>query len=76
MSDFIAGLYRLPLGGSGNSAAPAAVADGAVPAAMAPASSAQKYASIYVNRGLGTIGMPIRIEVPPEITVITLRSEV
>ncbi len=31
---------------------------------------------IYVNRGLGTIGAPIRLGVPPEITLITLRRAV
>lgn len=30
-------------------------------------------ASIYVNRGLGTVGAPVRIGVPPEITLLTLR---
>ena len=29
--------------------------------------------TIYVNRGLGTIGAPVRLGVPPEITLITLR---
>ncbi|MGH9759318.1 MAG: metallophosphoesterase [Blastocatellia bacterium] len=29
---------------------------------------------LYVNRGLGTTGPPIRINAPPEITVITLRT--
>ena len=28
---------------------------------------------LYVNRGLGTIGFPGRIEMRPEITVLTLR---
>jgi len=28
---------------------------------------------LYVSRGLGTVGAPIRINVPPEITLITLR---
>lgn len=28
---------------------------------------------IYVNRGLGTVGPPMRIGMPPEITVLTLR---
>ncbi len=32
--------------------------------------------SIYVNRGLGTIGAPVRLGVPPEITLITLRRAV
>ena len=29
--------------------------------------------ALYVNRGLGTIGAPIRLGVPPEITLLTLR---
>lgn len=29
---------------------------------------------LYVNRGLGVIGLPFRLFAPPEITVITLRS--
>lgn len=29
---------------------------------------------LYVNRGLGTVGPPLRIGMPPEITVITLRA--
>jgi predicted MPP superfamily phosphohydrolase len=28
---------------------------------------------IYVNRGIGTTGVPVRIGIPPEITLITLR---
>jgi uncharacterized protein len=28
---------------------------------------------LYVNRGLGTVGAPVRLGVPPEITLITLR---
>lgn len=30
--------------------------------------------TLYVNRGLGTIGLPIRFDCPPEITLITLRA--
>lgn len=29
---------------------------------------------IYVNRGLGTVGPPVRVGINPEITVITLKS--
>lgn len=29
---------------------------------------------LYVNRGIGTVGPPMRIGIPPEITVFTLRS--
>ena len=28
---------------------------------------------LYVNRGLGTVGLPFRLNCPPEITLITLR---
>ncbi len=30
-------------------------------------------AALYVNRGLGTLGFPVRLGVPPEITLLTLR---
>ena len=33
-----------------------------------------KTSYLYVNRGLGTFGVPMRIGVPPEITLLTLRS--
>jgi predicted MPP superfamily phosphohydrolase len=36
--------------------------------------SANRVASLYVNRGLGTIGTPVRLGVPPEITLLTLRK--
>jgi len=29
---------------------------------------------LYVNRGLGTVGLPFRLDCPPEITVVTLRT--
>jgi uncharacterized protein len=29
--------------------------------------------TLYTNRGLGTIGLPIRFDCPPEVTLITLR---
>ncbi len=29
---------------------------------------------LYTNRGLGTIGVPLRLNCPPEITVVTLRT--
>jgi predicted MPP superfamily phosphohydrolase len=29
---------------------------------------------LYVNRGLGTVGLPFRLNCPPEITVFTLRT--
>ena len=36
------------------------------------ANGSQK-AALYVNRGLGTFGFPVRIGVPPEVTLLTLR---
>jgi uncharacterized protein len=59
ITDFVAGLYRLPLGklDSGGS-------DG----------GSRRTAFLYVNRGLGTFGMPVRLGVPPEITLLTLRA--
>jgi predicted MPP superfamily phosphohydrolase len=30
-------------------------------------------ARIYVNRGLGTVGAPVRLGVPPEISLLVLR---
>ena len=35
---------------------------------------ATKASHLYVNRGLGTVGAPVRLGVPPEITLITLRK--
>jgi hypothetical protein len=29
---------------------------------------------LYVNRGLGTVGIPVRFDCPPEITLFTLRT--
>jgi uncharacterized protein len=37
------------------------------------AAARQESSFIYVNRGLGTIGAPVRLGVPPEITLLTLR---
>jgi predicted MPP superfamily phosphohydrolase len=58
ITPFVAGLYRLPM----NSHAPGGVAENSAPKA-----------ALYVNRGLGTFGFPVRIGVPPEITLLTLR---
>jgi len=30
---------------------------------------------LYVNRGIGTVGVPFRLDCPPEITVLTLRKD-
>ncbi len=62
ITPFVAGLYRLPLG-------PEAHTTGAEATPRRPTS-----AFLYVNRGLGTFALPVRLGVPPEITLLTLRA--
>jgi predicted MPP superfamily phosphohydrolase len=62
ITPFVAGLYRLPLGPEEHTA-------GDEVAPRPPQS-----AFLYVNRGLGTFALPVRLGVPPEITVLTLRA--
>ena len=67
---YVAGLYKRPLFSSSE------LSNGDV-AGVRPTSNIQSPgSSIYVNRGLGTIGAPVRLGVPPEITLITLRRAV
>lgn len=66
MTPFVAGLYRLPL--TAGSLPPAAAAQ-----PTQPGNSQRPRAHLYVNRGIGTVGTPIRIGSPPEITLLTLR---
>jgi hypothetical protein len=70
LTPYVAGLYQRPL------LVPAIPGDNEV-SDFRPASNLQTpTSSIYVNRGLGTIGAPVRLGVPPEITLITLRRAV
>jgi len=74
ISDYIAGAYFRPL--SMPAANNRALKDGNnSPANLLPASSHSQppLSALYVNRGLGTVGAPVRLGVPPEITLITLR---
>jgi len=63
MTPYVAGLYKRPLG------CDSALGDQEV----STATSAAPAALVYVNRGLGTIGAPVRLGVPPEISLLTLR---
>ena len=63
LTPYVAGLYRRPL------FAPDHLSDTLSFSQFANAPSCH----IYVNRGLGTIGAPVRLGVPPEITLLTLR---
>ncbi len=62
VTPFVAGLYRLPLGPEAHTAG----------GELAPGPPTSAF--LYVNRGLGTFGLPVRLGVPPEITVLTLRT--
>jgi predicted MPP superfamily phosphohydrolase len=62
ITPFVAGLYRLPFG-------PAGHAPG-----HADTPHPRPSAFLYVNRGLGTFALPVRLGVPPEITALTLRA--
>jgi uncharacterized protein len=63
LTPYVAGLYQRPL------LAAEHLTDAEV-VSLFPGSTSSH---IYVNRGLGTIGAPVRLGVPPEITLMTLR---
>jgi uncharacterized protein len=71
ITDYVAGLYQRPL------FAPAptdrASASSIFMKNHTPLFENKPMASVYVNRGLGTVGAPVRLGVPPEITLLTLR---
>jgi uncharacterized protein len=75
ISRFVAGLYRLEMQSSvisrQSSVKAHEAANGAAKASGTANGTAK--AALYVNRGLGTFGFPVRIGVPPEITLLTLR---
>jgi len=67
ITDYVAGLYGRPL------FLPARNERDAAHQALHFDANAPM-AQIYVNRGIGTVGAPVRLGVPPEITLIVLRS--
>ena len=74
ITDYIAGTYFRPLAMPANGVR--AIKDANYRASNeAPVSSQAQPAlsALYVNRGLGTVGAPVRLGVPPEITLLTLR---
>jgi len=65
ISDYIAGMYMRPLFTPARTVASQK---------FLHASTLQgPHSAIYVNRGLGTVGAPVRLGVPPEISLLTLR---
>jgi uncharacterized protein len=77
ITDYIAGLYQRPLFAPSLNTPQYSGVDGYAEAPRVskfPAvANPTGIASLYVNRGLGTVGAPVRIGVPPEITLIVLR---
>lgn len=71
ITDYIAGLYQRPLFAPAPTERAAAVSRSSPPSLFTSHNPAM--ANIYVNRGLGTVGAPVRLGVPPEITLIILR---
>jgi predicted MPP superfamily phosphohydrolase len=74
ITDYVAGLYHRPMfaPAPNDRASSAGSAFETSHGSLFPNRSSA-LASIYVNRGLGTVGAPVRLGVPPEITLLTLR---
>jgi predicted MPP superfamily phosphohydrolase len=73
ITDYVAGLYHRPMfAPAPNDRASNSSAFDTYHGSLFPNRSSA-LASIYVNRGLGTVGAPVRLGVPPEITLLTLR---
>jgi uncharacterized protein len=67
ITDYIAGLYQRPL------FAPAGLRGAHSGIALANPGEESPASRLYVNRGLGTVGAPVRLGVPPEISLLVLR---
>ncbi len=75
ITDYIAGLYQRPLFAPASNER--AASNASVTRAFSPslfALQSAPMAHVYVNRGLGTVGAPVRLGVPPEISLIVLRT--
>ena len=69
LTPYIAGVFKRPLG------AASGLKDNQARAMDGTAGATQRGDSLlYVNSGLGTIFAPVRLGVPPEISVFTLRG--
>ncbi len=74
ITDYIAGLYQRPLFSPARPDLPRPLLASSTENSLLRAdNSPRALAAIYVNRGLGTVGAPVRLGVPPEITLLVLR---
>lgn len=73
ITPFVAGHYTLPMKNSSLAAGSSQPSGKSDEANLKATSNGASKAALYVNRGLGTFGFPVRIGVPPEITLLTLR---
>jgi uncharacterized protein len=74
ITDYIAGAYFRPLSvPATNFRALKEASDSASEQALMSSHPKPALSVLYVNRGLGTVGAAVRLGVPPEITLLTLR---
>jgi len=74
ITDYIAGAYFRPLSMPATNLRALKEANYSASSQAPTSSHAQPLLSVlYVNRGLGTVGAAVRLGVPPEITLLTLR---
>jgi len=74
ITDYIAGAYFRPLSMPATNLRALKEVNYSASSQAATSSHAQPPLSVlYVNRGLGTVGAAVRLGVPPEITLLTLR---
>jgi uncharacterized protein len=75
ITDYVAGLYQRPLFAHLSNERAASNSSATRPFSPSLlASTSSPMAHLYVNRGLGTVGAPVRLGVPPEISLIVLRT--
>jgi len=65
ITDYVAGLYLRPLFTPARTVASQKFLNATTLQGL--------HSAVYVNRGLGTVGAPVRLGVPPEISLLTLR---
>jgi len=74
ITDYIAGTYRRPIFAPAHDDRTWQRYPKRVDLRIADFDPTHGNAMLYVNRGLGTVGAPVRLGVPPEITLLILRS--